>query len=254
MATTRLIALLLFESSTIAGLHGLGSLPWFGVRWGGLLSRGTRVDDAVASGLRYVALALAYWLMFSTALYLGARLTRLPTALRAVQWATLPFIRRTVDRMLAVSLTFGTLVAPTQALAQTPPSPVEQVYLPTPAGFDESDTPIVVVEGDIIIPPGAALPQPSPHEETTVEEDPTQGVGPPVGVAFERSKEHEVVAGESLWSIAEAQVRRSSGVEPAASDTVVYWLELLAANRDHLTSGDPDLIYPGEMLTLPPTS
>jgi nucleoid-associated protein YgaU len=39
---------------------------------------------------------------------------------------------------------------------------------------------------------------------------------------------------------------------PATVDEVVaYWRSVIEANRERLQSGDPDLIYPGEVVLLP---
>lgn len=59
--------------------------------------------------------------------------------------------------------------------------------------------------------------------------------------------------GEDFWSIAEAVVtKRSSG--PVNDGAVAsYWSRLIAANRGRLPQpGDPDLLFPGQTLVLPP--
>jgi len=61
-----------------------------------------------------------------------------------------------------------------------------------------------------------------------------------------------VEPGDSLWSIAEEVVRTA---RPEASDDVVtrYWHALTEANRSTLVDpGNPDLLVPGQQLTLPP--
>jgi nucleoid-associated protein YgaU len=56
-----------------------------------------------------------------------------------------------------------------------------------------------------------------------------------------------VARGDHLWKIS---VRRLG--EDAADDEVApYWREVVAVNTPHLKSGDPDLIYPGEVVELP---
>jgi nucleoid-associated protein YgaU len=54
---------------------------------------------------------------------------------------------------------------------------------------------------------------------------------------------HVVQTGENLWSIAESVAGRDN-VFP-------YWRALVVQNEANLRSGNPDLIYPGEILTLP---
>ena len=59
-----------------------------------------------------------------------------------------------------------------------------------------------------------------------------------------------VEKGDHLWKISARALGRP------ASDRAIgpYWLEVIDINRPHLRSGDPDLIYPGELVTLPEVS
>jgi nucleoid-associated protein YgaU len=65
---------------------------------------------------------------------------------------------------------------------------------------------------------------------------------------------HVVVEGDNLWTIAQDHLAkaRSSADEPTLREVTAYWLRVVEANRDRLRSGDPDLIYPGERIVLPP--
>lgn len=65
---------------------------------------------------------------------------------------------------------------------------------------------------------------------------------------------HAVVAGENLWTIARDHLVKARGGadEPTTREVAAYWLRVVEANRNHLRSGDPDLIYPGERTVLPP--
>jgi hypothetical protein len=58
--------------------------------------------------------------------------------------------------------------------------------------------------------------------------------------------------GDSFWSIAEAVIGQApAGAERPAIAT--YWSRLVAANRDRLPHpGDPDLLFAGDVLVLPP--
>mgnify|MGYP003313626890 CR=1 FL=1 len=55
--------------------------------------------------------------------------------------------------------------------------------------------------------------------------------------------------GDNLWAIAETVVAERSET-PTRGSVAAYWGKLLEANADRL--GDPALIMPGRMLTLPP--
>jgi hypothetical protein len=54
-----------------------------------------------------------------------------------------------------------------------------------------------------------------------------------------------------LWLIAKAEVARRSSGTAAEGQVARYWRLVVAANRATLRSGDPSLIYPGEIVTLP---
>ena len=62
---------------------------------------------------------------------------------------------------------------------------------------------------------------------------------------------HVVRSGDNLWDIARARLA-AAGPDPSPADVAAYWIEVIAANQDALQSGDPDLIYPGEIVVLPP--
>lgn len=71
---------------------------------------------------------------------------------------------------------------------------------------------------------------PAPGEETTA--------GPDTVV---------VVAGDHLWKISERRLGPSSPDEVIAP----YWRVVIEVNTPRLRSGDPDLIFPGEIVELP---
>lgn len=59
-----------------------------------------------------------------------------------------------------------------------------------------------------------------------------------------------VEAGDSMWSLAESEVERRLGRTASESEVAEYWFDVVAANQD-VSSGDPDLIYPGDELAMP---
>ena len=61
--------------------------------------------------------------------------------------------------------------------------------------------------------------------------------------------------GDSLWSIAAAQVAQRTGQSPAsvpAADVAPYWQAVCRANGSSVRSGDLNVILPGEQISLPP--
>ena len=79
--------------------------------------------DVLVALLRGIALVGAWWLLAGTVLYAVAAASRIPGALRAVRWATLPAVRRVVDAAFAATLVTGAVLAPTVASAATATDP-----------------------------------------------------------------------------------------------------------------------------------
>ena len=81
---------------------------------------------------------------------------------------------------------------------------------------------------------------------------PVDDIQLPVSVGAGHELETTVVVerGDHLWKIS---ARHLSQVAPDAT-VAPYWLEVIDTNTPHLRSGDPDLIYPGEVIELPAMS
>jgi len=56
-----------------------------------------------------------------------------------------------------------------------------------------------------------------------------------------------VERGDHLWKIS----ARHIGPEATDGEVAPYWREVITVNTPHLRSGDPDLIFPGEVVRLP---
>jgi len=103
--------------------------------------------------------------------------------------------------------------------------------------------------------------EPTPATSTTnppgerEPDEPSSGGGEATTPEAGQETTYNVVAGDSLWSIARDHLAEASGGgadEPTTSEVADYWLRVVEANARNLRSGDPDLIYPGEMIVLPP--
>jgi nucleoid-associated protein YgaU len=95
-------------------------------------------------------------------------------------------------------------------------------------------------------PPGGGGPAPGPGEPGP--DEPTPGAG-------EETSREMVVEGDTLWTIARDHLAKATGAgsgEPTNQEVTEYWTRVKEANQGRLQSGDPDLIYPGEEITLPP--
>jgi len=247
---------LLYRLARVDGLAGPGDDP---VGW----LRSAAPEEVVAGGLRLVALACAWWLLASTVLYLLARVSRVPVAVRAARLTVVPHIRRRIDRVLAVSVlsaSVATVAAGSGPAAAGEPPPtttsaplvIEQDHRPPP---DDPPPAPTVRDGHTVeeLPSDAAAPAPTVPEPA---EPPTSAPPPSPPPAPDAPAGGYVVAvGDNFWTIAASHLARTTGRDLATltdAEIVAYWGKLVAVNDPTLRSGDPDFIYPGEAIELPP--
>jgi hypothetical protein len=225
------LALVSGEVAAVLLLRQLGrvegfALPAHGIgRW--LTHAPT--EDVVAVAARLVGLALASWLLTATLLSLARRIVPGWRQLRALDLVTPSALRHALDRALVLGLGASLTVTglrPTAAAAQASRSPVTA-------------------------PAGSAAGADEPVPRTPVAKPRPDSSGPVVEAAPERSV--VVRAGDNLWVIAQRALR--SGDHGAQTDEIVpYWKRVIAANAATLRSHDPNLIFPGERVVLPPTN
>jgi hypothetical protein len=219
--------LLAGEAAAVAALARLGRRPPFRVPLtdlGGWL-RSTPPTDALAAALRVVALLVACWLLAATVVYALACLARVP---RAARWLVPAALRRVVDGAVVVAVA-GALVAPA-AVAAADPTPVT----------------VSVRDGREPVAVSASVAAPDPP--------PSPGTSDATPAAAARAADVVVVPGDDFWVLATARAAADLGRDPAsltAAEVAPYWQRVCDANRDRIRSGDVDLIYPGEVVTLP---
>lgn len=225
--------LLAGEGAALAALHRLGGEPFMQVPWrdlGGWLQSADPVD-ALASALRLAALGLAWWLTGTTVV---AVVVRAAGGSRSfLDRLTFPFVRRMADRLGGVAVTAALLTSPGGA-AWTAMQPTSAVAQATEQGWD--------VPG---LPPMPVWPQPVPAAPQP---------GQPLVPADPETTTVVLVQGDNLWAVAARHLATASARDPAAvpdREVAAYWRTVIAANRERLRSGDPDLVYPGETITLP---
>lgn len=246
-AACRLTLLLGAELASLAGLLRVGSSPWLRLPRHDVLGwlAAAPVEDAAAACIRLAAIATLAWLLAGTVLYTAVRVAHFGPAVRVLGRLTVPAVRRLVDRAVAVT------VATSCAVGVGSPALAEPVVPPPPGVVAPSwfaDRPARGVPA----PPRAAPARPPatrpPAGGPQPVAPPRRPATPPTTASSRRPGPvvHEVVAGDSLWRLAARRVG-SRDVEAVGA----YWLRVVAANRDRIRSGDPDLIYPGERIVLP---
>jgi nucleoid-associated protein YgaU len=234
----------------------LGSLDWLRVDFADLSgwTRRTRVEDALAAVLRYVALAGGYWLLGSTMLYLIARISGKARLIDATALLTLPAVRRVTDRLvigtIAVSALAGPAIAVTNPWGDRQPAievtdPIETRLGPrSPSSDAIVDLRSLESPADEPTTPGATVPVDRLIERATTPE-------PAITISDGAHLEVVVTEGDHLWALAERRVSSTLGRPAADHEVAPYWRQVVSSNPE-IRSGDPDLIYPGEVIVLPP--
>ncbi|MGE3619792.1 MAG: LysM peptidoglycan-binding domain-containing protein [Acidimicrobiia bacterium] len=62
-----------------------------------------------------------------------------------------------------------------------------------------------------------------------------------------------VTTGDTLWSLAADHLDERWGRPATETEITRHWVEVVAANEGRIRSGDPDVVYPGEIVVLPDT-
>jgi hypothetical protein len=277
----RVLALLVAgEAIAVVALHRLGGVQGFPIprhdlgRW----LQQTPSEDVLLAGVRLAALVAAWWLLGSTLLYVAARVARMHGTAAALGWATLPAVRRWADRAAAVSIVAATALGVGRPAAADPPPASNPATAPVVVDADHRDPvsvpsgpPSSVRTGHTVDPPPVPsapsidpVPVPAPPPTTAslrppAAQPPVVPLVPPAPPAPlptpTSGATHTVTPGEHLWSIAAAQVATATRRAPAdlaPVDVAPYWLRVVEINRPRLRSRNPNLVYPGEVVELPP--
>lgn len=184
---------------------------------------------AAMAGLRVLALAVAAWLALAIALQVLASL-RFGWALRRLADIVSPgWVRRMGHGMAGLTLS-ATLTIPIAAPPTSLALSVVADNEPVPEGSVDGDG-IAVMRAE---PEGA----PAPSTSTT------ESAPPPPGT-------HRVEMGQSCWVIAANLLEDTLGAPQPERAIREVWIRLIELNRDRFVTGDPDVIYPGQVLLLP---
>ena len=173
---------------------------------------------------RLGGLALTGWLLGSQILYTVAVLTRTDWLTEILRPVTLPVVRRIAAGTTTLTMTFsgGAAIAQPahEPIAVTVESGLRQEATPTPALQPLVEPEVVLTE-----PEGS----------------------------YSAPLTWLVRPGDNLWRIADEHLTIVLNRMPDTNELCSYWVEVVNAARPVIRSGDPDLIYPGEEIPLPPT-
>jgi hypothetical protein len=195
-------------------------------------SRSAEPLDLAAAVLRPVAVVAAGYLALAVvaALVAAASGRGQRMAARLVPRA----LRRPLATLAAAAVGVSAVVGPAGAASDAGSA----------ATADEPPTMVVLDGPRTSLPWAAAAVAPVAAPEATA-------------AAPDRARPTTVVvqSGEHLWTVAEAELGRRLGRVPTDEETDPYWRALVEANRDRLVDPDnPDLIFSGQQLVLPPTA
>jgi hypothetical protein len=191
--------------------------------------------DGVALAVALVGASLAAaWLLAVTAAAVAAEL---PVG-RDLRW-----IRRLGDRAPSRVRRLVRTAAPLVALVSTlAPGTTGAVVRAEPIvrGAETSTATVTSTEQPVVRAPARTTPrgEAAPPPARAAHRDPREAV-------------HVVVAGDNLWTIAAARLADEHGTHPSSAQIVPYWRAVIAANVGTLRSGNPNLIFPGEVVELP---
>jgi len=195
---------------------------------------------AVFAVLRLGVLAVAWYLLGVSLIGVAARLLALGRLVRVADVVTVPAVRHLLQAALGLGLATASVTASTAGSG--PPVAVavaaeQQVALAGSGPRLEMRALDDVARYEVMapLPPGLrgwaqeAAPDPAPAVRTW-----------------------EVRPGEHLWGIAEQVLAEGRDAPPSDDEVGDYWEVLVDANRGALADPDnPDLVYPGQVFTVP---
>ncbi|KAA0235965.1 MAG: hypothetical protein JJLCMIEE_00612 [Acidimicrobiales bacterium] len=135
--------------------------------------------------------------------------------------------------------------------------PVTAVSPPTMSLADDADTPGTgPVQGSVPGQEQQVSSATAPPEQATTgpgaQPEPAITQAPP-DVSAEVPDTWVIEPGEHLWRVAESVVTDELGRPPTEAEIAAYWTVLIESNRAMLVDpSNPDLVFAGQVLTLPP--
>lgn len=250
-------------------LHRLSTLQWLTIDWAdpmGWIAH-TPPEDITAAILRHLGLIGCYWLSAASVAYTAGRLAGFSRVVAALGPVTPRIVRSVADRVVVGAVALSSLgISPMPALADRhqPPTP-NPIEIRTTVGESDVDPPAVALVRDDYLPYAPRSPiAPDTQSESREPSAETLAAVTRVRDDYLPHESHaptpsdlegavEVQTGDSLWLIAERHLTTGLARPPTQEELRVHWRATIDTNLPTLRSGNPDVIHPGEIITLPPT-
>jgi hypothetical protein len=247
-----MVALLIGAAATLAAL--LAARPALGRPTFAGGSASSTGDDLAVACVWWCAVLGSLWLAATTLACVAALARGRTRAARRIARFAPPLVRR----VLQAALITGWGLVPTSAYAAPPSVPIT-VHVDTHGRLTtdtrqptsttvRSATRATTTTTTTTVRPAA----PHPTRPRRAVTPPARSPAPTAVPG--RGRLHVVLSGENLWLLARAEVIRAGGTDrPDDAEIAPYWRRVIEANRTTLRSGNPSLIFPGEVVTLPLT-
>lgn len=237
------------------------------IDWGdvGFWIRATPPERVLIAVMRVVAIALVCWLLVASLACLVAQASGIPALVRRVDWFTPALVRDRVKMAVAVGAVAVVATATPIRSVVSNSHRLQGSEVVRDVSDDAIDQPWWPLRPDPVPEASTMSPKMSESEFATPESGGPAGESPPAAQTRndpveapqpKHADEYVVSAGDSFWKIAEDHVAAYHSRHARAgapSEVAVYWKLLVETNRERLRSGDPNLIYPGERLVVPPS-
>jgi hypothetical protein len=208
-------------------------------------ARGQDPLNAAFAMLRLVGLAGAWYLLGVTTIGMMARLLRWGRLVDFADVLTVPWVRNLLQAALGVGLATAAVTSTTMGPGTLDANPRVAVETPVHGA---------VVPVSMLTSEPAMMRQlpPAVTGEAPAGEAPAILAEAPAGEAPAPGKAYEVQPGDHLWSIAERTLADAWGRAPTEDEVMPFLQQLVEMNRGGLVDpGNPDLILPGQTLTVP---
>lgn len=253
---SRVLPVILALGSALVVLHwsGRGSLalpplgrPSAWAAWVG----GREPEEAAFALARMVGIGLGWYALVALVVGYGLRQVRATELVSIADRLTPPVLRRVLAATAAVSLL-------TTGLAGAAPTSTSTTSTSTTSITTPGSTTTVIPDAGSsapvmrLLPPDGEEPASAPSTPKPSEPVLPATAEPPVAREAREAREWTVAPGQCFWSIADAALTSAWGRPPTDAEIVPYWSRLVETNRSRLHDpANPDLVYPGQVFTLP---